>query len=217
MVGNPHPKSADLNFKLCMDSLRYGRHFLLLTGSSVLLGVLDKLQPPGGLVVAWALYGALHAAALAGSLRFSRPLWKACLFAVIAAALTVAAARAGIAGRQLLAALPDDVGLYAALGISATSGAAAYGVSIRLFGFYPMNAASIATISIGCTLAASTTLFMVTHFRLLGSWCLVVSWWYAYSAGLWYWDRRRRTRSLPRGCHGLPRRGRQSGRDAARL
>ena len=188
-----------------MDSLRYGRHFLLLTAFSVLLGLFNRLQPPGGLWVMWASYGALHAAALAGSLRSPRPLWKVCLFVAVASALTVAAVRAGIFGRQFLTALPRCVGLYAALGISSALGAAAYGISIRRFGFYPMTAASIAVTSMGCMLASCAALSVVARWHLVGPWCLAVSWWYAYSAGLWCWDRCHPGGRAPRGTRGLPR------------
>ncbi len=191
-----------------MDSLRYGRHFLLLTAFSVLLGLFNELQPPGGLWVTWASYGALHATALAGSLRSPRPLRKACLFVVVAAALTVAAVRAGIFGRQLLTALPQGAGLYAAVGISSALGAAAYGVSIRLFGFYPMTAASIAAISMGCLLTSCAALFIDAHRHFLGPWCFAVLWWYVYSAGLWCWDRRHPGSVAPRGGRGLRRRTR---------
>jgi hypothetical protein len=97
--------------------------------------------------------------------------------------------RIGISGTQLSAGLPANIGVYTVLGFSALLGAVTYGILIRLFSFYKLTAASLAAISIGCTLASFLALGTLSHTHFLGPWWLAVLWWYAFSGRLWYCDR----------------------------
>jgi hypothetical protein len=40
--------------------------------------------------------------------------------------------------------------------------------------------------------AALAGLWTATHAHYLGSWWLAVPWWFTFSSGLWYFDRRHR-------------------------
>jgi hypothetical protein len=175
-----------------MNHFLYARQFLLLTGFSVLLGVMSRLHLAGSLSlsVSFALYGALHASALVLTLRARHAIWRKCLFIVIAASLSVVTLRFGIFGRQLSLVLPGIAGLYSLLGLSAAIGAVAYGVLIRLFGMWALTAGSLAAIAVGCVLAEIVALSTARHFHFLGPWWLAVLWWYAFSGGLWYLDQR---------------------------
>jgi hypothetical protein len=168
----------------------YPRHFLLLIWFGILSAVLRRPYLPSDLSVSFALYGALHAAALVLALRASRPIWQKSLFIASAAGLCIITFRIGMFARGWLETLPGHLGLYTALGFSAVLGALAYGISIHLFGFIAMTSGSIAAISFGCMLATFVAVFTGPHFHFLGPWWLAVLWWYAFSAGLWYFDQR---------------------------
>jgi hypothetical protein len=184
VVHRSNPSSTSLNHFL------YPRHFLLLTGFSILVGVMSRLHFLSDLSVSFALYGALHASALVLALRARHPIGQKCLFIAMAAGLSVLALRVGILGMHLTGTLPGNVGLYSALGFSALMGAVSYGVLIRIFRIYELNAVSIAGIAVGCTLATYLAAYTLAHSQFLGRWWLAVLWWYAFSSGLWYCERR---------------------------
>ncbi len=172
-------------------ALFYPRHFLLLACFSLLIGVMSQLHFTGNLSVAFAEYGALHAVALALAVRSRQEIWRKCLFIVFAAVLCVMTFHFGSVATEQSAALPGKVGLYTPLGLSAFIGAASYGALIRLSGIYALTIGELAVIAAGCVLAAYVSLFTASHFHFLGSWWLAVLWWFTFSGGLWYFDRRR--------------------------
>jgi hypothetical protein len=173
-----------------MDHFLYPRHFLLLTCFSVLLVVLSRLHFLTDLSVSFALYGALHASALVLALRARHPMGQRCLFIAIAAGLSVLTLNVGVFGMHLTGTLPGNVGLYTVIGFTALMGAVSYGVLIRIFRMYGLNSGSIGVIAVGCALATYVAAYMLAHSHLLGRWWLAVLWWYAFSGGLWYRDRR---------------------------
>jgi hypothetical protein len=173
-----------------MDHFRYPRHFLLLTCFSILLSVMSRLHFLSDLSVSFALYGALHASALVLALRARHPIGQKCLFIAVAAGLSALTLYVGIVGMHLTATLPGNVGLYTVMAFSALTGAVSYGVLILIFRMFDLNAVSIAVIAVGCTLATYVAAYTLAHSHFLGRWWLAVLWWYAFSAGLWYYDRR---------------------------
>jgi hypothetical protein len=166
----------------------YTRHFLLLAGFSVAVAVVTRLHLLTDLSVCFALYGALHAGALVLALRASQPLWRSCLFIVVAAALSLMTLRVGLFAGHLSGGIPGNAALYAVLGVSAAIGALTYGILIRLFGFYELTLGGLTLIAAGCVLAAFLAFFSLAHVHFLGRWWLAVLWWYAFSGGLWFCD-----------------------------
>jgi len=168
----------------------YARHFLLLAGCSVVAAVMTRHHLVTDLNVCFAVYGALHASALILTVRATQSLRRRCLFVAIAALLSVMALRIGLLGGHLFGTLPGNAVLYLVLGFSAVIGAAAYGTSIRLFGLVELTMGGLALIAAGCMLAAFIAFFTLAHSHFLGRWWLAVLWWYAFSGGLWFCDRR---------------------------
>jgi hypothetical protein len=163
----------------------YVRHFLLLAGFSVLVAVLTRLRLLTDLSVCFAVYGALHASALVLALRPGQPLGRRAIFIVLAAGLSVLTLRIGLLTGHLSGGLPGNLAIYAVLGFSAVIGALAYGILIRLFGFYELTMGGLALIAAGCMLAALLAFFSLAHIHFLGRWWLAVLWWHAFSGGLW--------------------------------
>jgi hypothetical protein len=145
---------------------------------------MSHLHFTGSLSLAFALYGALHALALSLSVRVRQAIWREGLFVVSAAALCVLTFHFGSVGRE------SSAGLYFALGLSAVIGAVSYGTLIRLSGMYALTIRKLAAIATGCMFAALVSLFTASHCHFLGSWWLAVLWWFTFSGGLWYFDRR---------------------------
>ena len=137
--------------------------------------------------------GALHASALVFALRMHQPPWRMALFVGIAAALSVASLQAGLLTLRAFGDFSGPIRVYAALALAPTFGALAYGILIRQFKFYELSACVLVLICGGCVAAAYIAFFMLAHIHALGRWWLAVLWWYAFSAGLWYGDRRQRT------------------------
>jgi hypothetical protein len=179
-----------------MGHFIYARQFLLLAGSAVLLAVITRLHLLTDLIICFAVYGALHASALVLSLRARQTAWRSCLFILGAAALSVMTLRVGMLGGRLSGALSANLAIYAVLGLSAVTGAIAYGILIRVFGIHELTARLLAVVSVGCLLATYVAFFTLTHFHSLGRWWLAVWWWYAFSAGMWYCDRRQNAQAL---------------------
>jgi hypothetical protein len=173
-----------------MAPVLYLRHFLLLGAFSVALSVIWRLHLLSNLDASFALYGALHAAALVLSLGARRSRWGQCLFIVLAAALCVMTLHLAIWIMHLLGRLPGNIGLYTALGVAAWTGAVTYGISIRLWGIHRLEARSLAVIGVGCAAATYAAFLTLAHVHFLGRWLLPVLWWFAFSGGLWYHDRR---------------------------
>jgi hypothetical protein len=174
-----------------MDHLLYARHFLLLACFGILSGVMSQLWLAMDLIASFALYGALHATALLLALRARQPLWRGSLFIALAAALSAMTFRVGLFAGQLSAS-HGSVALYAVFGFSAMAGAAAYGILIRRLGIFELTLSELALISLGCTVAADVAYVGLAQSPSLGRCWLAVLWWFAFSGGLWYCDRRRR-------------------------
>jgi hypothetical protein len=166
-------------------SLKYSRHFSLLSAFAALTCVLGRASFPATLSVAFAFYGALHAAALILSVRTPPAAVRSISFIVVAAALSALMFNLGILGTHLVSRLPSGIGSYAVLGIASALGAVSYGVSLRVFGLYRLTGAALAAISLVCATACGLALLSLTLAPFLGPWWLAVVWWYAFSGGLW--------------------------------
>ncbi|HWX35624.1 MAG TPA: hypothetical protein VNZ53_50410 [Steroidobacteraceae bacterium] len=188
-MGHSERQSATLRYPR-PDHFFYARHFLLLACFSALLGVMRWLRPSLGLFASFAVYGALHATGLALALGARLPWWRRGLFIVLAAGLSIMALRVGLFVGGLSATLGPGAP-YAVFGFSATAGAVTYGILIRRVGIFELTLRELALISCGCALAADLAYVILAHWPTLGRWWLAVFWWFAFSGGLWYCDRRR--------------------------
>lgn len=158
------------------------------------MGLLSQRHSAVTLAGSFALYGALHAIALALTLGVHRPGINF-LFVATAAALSAMILHLGILGTRLSSVFPGILGLYSVLGLMAVAGALSYGALIRLFGLRVLSLRELATISVGCALSVYLGLLTLSfgHPHFLGPWWLAVLWWYGFSGGLWYFNARRRS------------------------
>jgi hypothetical protein len=170
--------------------LHYPRHFSVLAAATVvmfLLGHWDLLRD--SLLVTFAINGALHACAIVLSLRAPPPgLARKAAFVAIAAALSVLTLYIGIIGLVLFAVLPGNERLYVVLSVCSLSGAITYGSLIRMFWIRILSSRIILAMAVLCVLATSLAFFARAYWEFLGGWWLAAAWWFAFSAGLWYFD-----------------------------
>jgi hypothetical protein len=170
--------------------LHYFRHFALLV--CIAAGILALRGRLALDAASWfALYGALHAGALAASLRVRQPWWRSLLFIAVAAGLAMSFARLGLFGMRYAGILPGASGAVAVLGTASWLGAFAYGSLIRRFGLPEFPLGPLAATSSACALAALAVLGTVGHSPVRGAVWLTIAWWFTFSAGLWYHERRR--------------------------
>jgi len=143
------------------------------------------------LVAEFALYGALHAAALALSARAGPSPARRALFVAAAAGLSAFIARVGLDALGASGRLAGHIPLLGLHGLillavfaSSALGALAYGAMIRgLFGAR-LPAARLGIASLGAAGAACTALVICQRLHAgSGPW-LAISWWFAFSGGL---------------------------------
>jgi hypothetical protein len=118
-----------------------------------------------------------------------RPVWRQCAFVAIAAGLSVVAVRVGVYAGRWPTNPSAGVGLYSVFALASVVGAVAYGIVVTLFGYARLTPVSLAVIALACAAATACAVFILGHAHFLGPWCLAVLWWYAFSGGLWYFDR----------------------------
>lgn len=167
------------------------RHAALLGLIAALLVIARwRLAAPAALPE-FALYGALHAAALAVSLRVP-PAWQRQLLFVAAAALACELlARLGIVALEPAIARWPNAGAPAVLSACGLIGALAYGVLIRAILRYPLPWAALAALAPACAVAIYAAFIAARRWPELGGLWLALFWWSAFSAGLWRTDSRR--------------------------
>ncbi len=170
--------------------LHYSRHFALL--ACIAAGILAVRWRFALGAAAWfALYGALHAAALVASARDRQPWWRWSLFVALAAGLAMSVAGIGLYGMRFVGKLPGVAGGAALLGIASLLGALTYGILIRRFRFAEFPPRALAATSAACALTTLAVLRTVGHPPVTGALWVTIAWWFTFSAGLWYHERRR--------------------------
>jgi hypothetical protein len=165
--------------------LVFSRHFLVLAAFAALMAWLGHSSAAPNLVTDFALYGSLHAAALVIAQSGRRLDWRDGLFIAVSGAFSAGVSEASLRVWPLAAMLPEPLGRYALLALSAATGALVYGTWIRLRGIVPLNPLSVGKIAIGCALAAVVGLATIKAAGSHGAWWIAVLWWYAFSFGLW--------------------------------
>ena len=113
------------------EALHYGRHFALLVGLAGLAALLGQASVMPGPVASFALYGAMHAGALALCLRAAQPLRRKLLFISLAALISLSIAFLGVHAAPLAAGPRGVSGLRSILAATSILGALSYGWLIR--------------------------------------------------------------------------------------
>jgi hypothetical protein len=164
--------------------LRYRLHVELVATAALGIAAARSFSAHASVALAFACYGALHAATVALCLR-PRPTPRRALAFLAAAAL-----ESGLLARLGWVALPllgSDAVSAALLVVAASAfaGALGYGVLLRFLLRYPLGLAPLVTMALACTLAACAALALTRRFPAGGSTWLAVLWWLAFSGGLW--------------------------------
>ncbi|HEX3948542.1 MAG TPA: hypothetical protein VHW95_01685 [Steroidobacteraceae bacterium] len=182
-----------------MGHFHYARHFGVLGAATVVLFLLGHWNLlADSLVGSFAINGALHAGALALTLRSPQSLLRKACFIVLAAALSVFTMYVGIVGLVLFAAVPGNARLYLVLGLCSLTGALTYGSLVRMFWIRRFSARLILAMAFLCLPAASLGFFARTYSDFLGGWWLAAVWWFAFSGALCFFDTHPNALSRPK-------------------
>jgi hypothetical protein len=159
------------------------RHAALL--AAAILGIaLARSIGPLPIVLAFACYGAVHAAALGFCLR-PRPAAVRVLAFVSAAALQSGLlARLGVLALPLLARSGAAMAALFVVAASAVAGALGYGGLLRWLLKYWLAWGPLAMIALTCMFAATAGLLLMRQYPVGGSAWPAILWWIAFSGGL---------------------------------
>jgi hypothetical protein len=172
--------------------LNYARHFGLLGCFTAALAVAGSSAGPGSIGSQFALYGALHAAALALSIVGSvgPSIGRRLLFVALAAILALSTARLGLLGLHLVGGV-GSAGPLAILAVCASVGALAYGALLRGVLMTPgdlgtrLSVRALVMTALGCAAVAPASFAVGRELHANGVLWLVTPWWFAFSCGLW--------------------------------
>jgi hypothetical protein len=168
--------------------LHYARHFTVLLCISGLLIVIGPARLAAGPQSAFALYGALHASAVAVSVRARQPLRRQMLFISTAALLSMLTADLGLYGARFIGTLPWLSGPSVPLILASAIGAIAYGTLISKLKVHDFKLSALATAALVCALTTFLAFIAGSHYQVLGGLWLAIPWWLAFSVCLWYYD-----------------------------
>jgi len=167
----------------------YARHFGALGAAAVVVFLLQYWNLlSDSLLASFAINGALHALSLSLALRSPQSILRKLAFIAIAAALSVFTMYVGIIGLVLFAVVPGNERLYLVLGLCSLTGAITYSSLIRIFWMRQFSPRCILGLAFLCLLATSLAFFVRAYSGVLGGWWLAAVWWFAFSAGLWFFD-----------------------------
>jgi hypothetical protein len=172
-----------------MGILNYGRHFILLTCMAAVLAATSRWSPTHGAAASFGIYGALHASVLAATLRAPQPLWRKLLFVAIGASLSVLSATVSYYASHMIGRLPGMAGPALLLALSSGLGAASYALLVQHYFGANLSLRGLVSITLGCMFATLAVLWSGVYLRGGGLW-FAAFWWFAFSTGLWYHDRR---------------------------
>jgi len=159
----------------------YRRHFLFLAVAVAFLAGLSQFAIYDNALFASAVNGALHAVALAASLRIAATASRRLLFVAIAAALSIMTLYVGIIALVALSILPNSQRLPAVIGIGAMTGAITYGSLVRIFWNRAIRPRGILGLATLCALATVGGYLLKLKFNWPGMWWLAVIWWITFS------------------------------------
>jgi hypothetical protein len=167
--------------------LNYPRHFGLLACMVAVLAVTHRWAPDLGAMAWCGIYGALHSSALIVTLRAAAPPPRRGGFVVVAAAMSMSVVAASRLAGQAGVGWSGLAKAAALLAFASGTGAAAYSLLIRGWFGVPLAAAKIVSITLGCIVAALAVLASRLYLHGGTLW-FAAAWWFAFSAGLWYFE-----------------------------
>jgi hypothetical protein len=172
-----------------MGIIRYARHFGLLACVALLLGATRRWNPSLSVVATFGIYGALHASVLAFTLRGRQSAGRRMRFVATAASLSMLSVVLSLCANRFIGASTGMARSAFLLSMSSGTGAATYAILIRRsFGAH-LTMSAIVAIVLGCVAATLAVLFSGIYLQGGGLW-VAVSWWFAMSLGLWFYDGR---------------------------
>ena len=179
--------------KQAMGILHYAPHFTLLACVAAVLAATNRWSTAPGAVAYFGVYGALHSSMVAVTLRISQPLWRKLLFVVMSSCLSMLSVTLSAYASRLIGRLPGMAGPALLLTLSSGLGAASYTVLIQHYFSADLVRYALPSITLGCILATLAVFLSGIYLRGGGLW-FAAFWWFAFSTGLWYHDRRRAPR-----------------------
>jgi hypothetical protein len=177
-----------------MGIMYYARHFCLLACLAAVLAATRGWSPAIGVVAIFGVYGALHASTLAITLRARPPAGRRLRFVVIAASLSMLSVALGMCASRFIGGSMRMIQTALLLSLSSGIGAATYASLIRRFFGAHLTLAAIVTVVLGCIAATMAVVVSGLYLKGGGLW-VAVSWWFAMSLGLWFYDGRTRLRT----------------------
>lgn len=164
--------------------LRCRQHAALL--GAAILGIIlaSSLSVQAPTALAFACYGALHAAAVALCLRPMPTRARSLAFVAAAALLSGSLARLGLLAAPLLANRGVEAAALSVVAVSAFVGALGYGALLSWPLRYRLPPRRLVMTAFACMVAASAALVLMRRYLVGGSAWLAIPWWIAFSAGL---------------------------------
>ena len=166
----------------------YARHFVLLICTALLLAATARWRRSPGVIASFGLYGAVHSSVLVMTLRTAHTHRRKLLFIAIAATCSMLSVSVGFYLRPFVGMLPGIGGPAVFLAFSSGLGAASYAFLIRRFWIGDLPLRAVVSLILVCIAATLMALVSGMHLKILSSLWFAVSWWCAFSAGLWYYD-----------------------------
>jgi hypothetical protein len=164
--------------------LRGPRHAALLAAAILAVAMARSTSVHVPIALAFACYGALHAAAVALCLRPRAARWRALAFVAAAALLSGSLARLGLLAAPLLARRGVQLAASLVVALCAFAGALGYGALLRSLLGYRLARGPLVMIAVACLFAASAALVLMWLYPVGGSAWIAILWWLAFSAGL---------------------------------
>ena len=169
-------------------ALFYARHFMLLACCAMALVATHSWRLSHGVLaslpLSFGLYGALHAAVLAASLRAAHAFGRKLLFVAMAACLSMSSVGLSLYANHLMGGAAGLARPALLLALAAGVGAASYVLLIRMFWGVRVSAWVVVSIVLGCVAAVLLALMATTLLHESGSLWIAVAWWFAFSAGV---------------------------------
>jgi hypothetical protein len=159
------------------------RHAVILAAVILAVAVARFLSTDAPIALAFACYGALHAAALTICLRTRPDRVRALAFVAAASLLSGSLARLGLLAAPFLAQSGVERAALLVVAVSAFAGALGYGALLRWLLRYPLAPGPLVMIALACVCAASVALIPMRRYVGGTAW-IAIFWWLAFSGGL---------------------------------